>query len=223
MRAYIILGLVVFLGMLGSLPAQELESGGLELVRLKYGGGGDWYNGPSELPNLAEFVRLNTGINVISRGKHVEPLSEELFSFPFLFMTGHGNISFSNEEASRLKIYLENGGFLYVDDDYGLDESFRKELKKIFSDKELVELPFSHPIYHKPYKFPNGLVKVHEHDENPAQGFGIYHEDRLVLFYSFESNISDGWDDIEVHNNPEELRQKALKMGANILVYVLSN
>ncbi len=206
-----------------SMFGQALESGGVELVRLKYGGGGDWYNGPSELPNLADFARGNTGMNIVSRGKHVEPMSEELFLYPFLFMTGHGNVSFSREEAARLRTYLENGGFLFVDDDYGLDESFRKEIAEVFPDKELVELPFSHPVFDSPYNFPNGLPKIHEHDEKPAQAFGIFHEGRLVLLYSYESNVSDGWDDESVHGNPPEIRQKALKMGTNILVFALSN
>ncbi len=215
--------ILIFLIGISFAASQDSLAGALELVRLKYAGGGDWYNGPSELPNLAEFVSKNASIPIYHRGKYVEPMSQELFNYPFLFMTGHGNVTFSNEEAARLRKYLMNGGFLFVNDDYELDKPFRRELKKVFPDKELVELPFSHDIYHCFYNFPNGLPKIHEHDKKPAQGFGIFHDDRLVLFYAYEADIADGWDDPRVHNDPPEKREKALKMGTNIITYALTN
>lgn len=194
----------------------------VELVRLKYGGGADWYNGPTELPNLAKFARENAGINVFATGKYIELKDKELFNYPFIFMTGHGNCYFDEDEARRLRQYLEAGGFLLVNDDYGLDPSFRREIKKVFPDKELVELPFDHPIYHCFYSFPNGLPKIHEHDNKPPQGFGIFVGKRLALFYVYEADIADGWDDPEVHNDPPEKRLAALKMGTNILIYALT-
>ena len=195
----------------------------VELVRLKFGGGSDWYNGPTELPNIAAYVRENCGVNIFATGKYVEPLDEDLFSYPFIFMTGHGSVQFTEQEAQRLRQYLEAGGFLFVNDDYGLDKSFRREVKKIFPDKELLELPFDHPIYHCFYDFPSGLPKIHEHDGKPPQGFGIFVEGRLVLFYDYESDIADGWDDPEVHNDPPEKREEALKMGTNIIIYALTH
>ena len=195
----------------------------VELVRLKFGGGSDWYNGPTELPNLAKFVKENAGINAIATGKYVEPLDEEIFNYPFIFMTGHGNCFFTQAEAEKIRQYLYAGGFLFVNDDYGLDKAFRRELKKIFPDKELVELPFDNEIYHCFYDFPNGLPKIHEHDGKPPQGFGIFIDGRLALFYDYESDIADGWDDPDVHGDPPEKRQAALRMGTNILVYVLTH
>ncbi len=195
----------------------------MELVRLKFGGGSDWYNGPTELPNLAAFVRKNCGVNVFATGKYVEPLDEDLFSYPFIFATGHGSMQFTEQEAQRLREYLMAGGFLFINDDYGLDKSFRREIKKVFPDKELLELPFDHLIYHSFYDFSGGLPKIHEHDGKPAQGFGIFVDDRLVLFYDYESDIADGWDDPDIHNDPPEKREEALKMGANILIYALTH
>jgi hypothetical protein len=203
--------------------AERITSGDVELVRLKYSGGGDWYNGPSELPNISSYVRENTGISIFTVGKSVEILSENLFNYPFLFMTGHGNVTFSNEEIIRLRHYLQNGGFMFVNDDYSLDTAFRREIAKVFPQSELVELPFSHEIYHSFYNFPNGLPKIHEHDKKSPKGLGLYHEGRLVLFYAYESDIADGWDDPQVHGDSEEKRTKALKMGTNIIVYALTN
>ncbi|MBN1754796.1 DUF4159 domain-containing protein [bacterium] len=194
----------------------------ITVARIKYTGGGDWYCDPSSLPNLMEFVRENTDIPAVDLGKAVKLTDEDLFNYPFLYISGHGNISFSNEEVKRLRTYLTSGGFLHADDNYGMDESFRREMKKVFPDKELVELPFSHEIYHIYYDFPAGLPKIHKHDEKPAQGFGIFHEGRMVVFYSYESDLGDGWEDPQVHNDPPEKRLEALKMGANILIYALS-
>ncbi len=195
----------------------------VELVRLKFGGGGDWYNGPTELPNLAQFVKANAGINVSATGKYVEPLDEDIFKYPILFMTGHGNCFFTDKEAANLRLWMNAGGFLLANDDYGLDKSFRRELRKIFPNKDLIELPFDHDIYHSYYDFPSGLPKIHEHDGKPPQGFGIFSEGRLVLFYVYESDIADGWDDPSVHGDPPEKRDAALKMGTNIIVYSLIN
>ncbi len=195
----------------------------VELVRLKFGGGADWYNGPTELPNLAAFAKSNAGIAAFSTGRFVEPASPEIFSFPFIFMCGHGNVFFTDREAANLRKYLENGGFLLVNDDYGLDAAFRREMRKVFPDKEFVELPFDHSVYHYFFDFPAGLPKIHEHDNKPPQGFGIFVEGRLVVFYAYESDIADGWDDPSVHGDPEEKRTQALRMGTNILFFALTN
>lgn len=191
------------------------------IARIKYGGGGDWYNDPSILPNLLQFLRDNTTVEVRTEEEQVSPGDDQLYSCPLLFLTGHGRIFFSQSEAERLRSYLTNGGFLYADDDYGMDEHFRREMKKVFPDKEMVELPFSHPIYHVLYDFPNGLPKIHEHDGGPPKGFGYFHDGRLVVFYSFNTNISDGWADADVHGDPPNVREAALKMGANIVLHAL--
>ncbi len=192
------------------------------LARLKYHGGGDWYNDPSIIPNLLAFMADNTNVAVGKSEAVVEIMDEELFSYPVLFMTGHGRISFSKQEAQRLRLYLTSGGFLYADDDYGMDKSFREEIRKVFPNAKLLELPLSHPIYHSHFEFPKGLPKIHEHDGGPPQGFGIFHEGRLVVFYTYETNISDGWADPNVHGDPPDVRQKALEMGTNIMVFALT-
>jgi CubicO group peptidase (beta-lactamase class C family) len=192
------------------------------LARLKYSGGGDWYNDPSSIPNLLNFMDENTNIRVGSDEAVVEVMDEELFMYPVIFMTGHGRIAFSGEEVTRLRHYLTSGGFLYADDDYGMDESFRKELTRIFPQQDLIELPFSHDIYRWHFGFSDGPTKIHEHDGGPPQAFGLFHEGRMVIYYTFNTNISDGWADADVHNDPVEIRQKALQMGTNILVYALT-
>ena len=193
------------------------------IARLKYRGGGDWYNDPSAIPNLLKFIGQETLIEVDEDERKVSLLSEDLYSHPLLFMTGHGKIVFSQEEVKRLRHFLTHGGFLYADDDYGMDTFFRAEIKKVFPDKELVELPFSHEIYHSHFDFKSGLPKIHEHDGEPPRGYGIFHESRLVVFYTYSSNISDGWPESRVHGNPEHVRTMALKMGVNIVVYVLNH
>ncbi len=193
----------------------------LTIARLKYRGGGDWYNDPSALPNLLTFIRNETKIKTADDEKKISIMSEELYAYPLLFMTGHGKVVFSEDEAKRLRNYLEKGGFLYADDDYGMDKYFRAEMKKVFPNKELVEIPFSHPIFYSHYKFPNGLPKIHEHDGGPPQAFGIFYEGRLIVFYSYNTNISDGWPDPQIHDDPEEIRTQAFKMGTNIFVYAL--
>lgn len=194
-----------------------------QIVRLKYGGGGDWYNDPSAEVNLLKFISQNTNIKVKAEYKFVDISSEEIFSYAFLFMTGHGNVVFSKEDALRLRKYLENGGFLYIDDDYSLDKAVRREMKKVFPEKDFIELPFSHGIYNIMYDFPSGPPKTHKHDEKPPQGFGIFVDKRLAVYYTYESNPSDGWADQEVHNDPPQKREEALKFGTNIVLWALSN
>lgn len=191
--------------------------------RLKYSGGSDWYNDPSAEVNLLTYVRTHAGIDADPKYEFVELSSDKVFSYPMLFMTGHGNVVFSEYEVKRLREYLVRGGFLYVDDDYGLDKAFRREMKKVFPNNPLVELPFSHPLYHCWYEFPNGVPKIHAHDEKPPQGFGIFYEGRLVVYYTYEANPSDGWADPEVHKDPPEVREKALQFGTNIIVWVLTH
>ncbi|MGI5818471.1 MAG: DUF4159 domain-containing protein [Armatimonadota bacterium] len=194
-----------------------------ELVgRLKYGGGGDWYANATSLPNLLEFARAHTNLKLPLREVTVEPGSRDLHGFAWVHATGHGRISFTPEEARNLREYLLGGGFLHVDDNYGLDESFREAVRVVFPDRDLVELPFSHPIYHCFFEFPGGLPKVHEHHGGPPHGYGIVHEGRVVLFYSFNTDLGNGWESAEVHGNPEEIREQALRMGTNLLVYALS-
>jgi hypothetical protein len=205
----------------GSIIPQD--DGGFRIARLKYSGGGDWYNDPSAEINLLKFIQTNTNINVRPVYVFVDVSSDEIFSYPFLFMTGHGNVVFSNTEAQRLRKYLDNGGFLYIDDDYGLDKAVRREMKKVFPEQEFVELPFSHGIYNIMYSFRNGPPKTHKHDEEPARGFGLFSGERLSVYYTVESNPSDGWADPEVHNNPPEKRDEALKFGTNIIVWALTH
>lgn len=196
---------------------------GFQIARLKYNGGGDWYNDPSSEVNLLQFVNKNTNIKVRSEYVFVDINNNELFSYPFLFMTGHGNIVFSNSDAEKLKTYLENGGFLFVDDDYGLDKSFRREVKKIFPENELKEIPFSHGIYNCFYDFSNGPPKIHEHDNKAPKGYGIFIDERLVLFYTVESNPADGWADKRTHNDSDQKREEALKFGTNIIIWALTD
>ncbi|HET54773.1 MAG TPA: DUF4159 domain-containing protein [Ignavibacteria bacterium] len=196
---------------------------GFQIARLKYNGGGDWYNDPSAEVNLLNFVSEHTNIKTIPEYKFVELGSSEMFSYPFLFLTGHGNIVISSDESEKLRTYLNNGGFLYVDDDYGLDNAFRREIRKVFPDKDLVELPFDYGLYHCLFKFNYGPPKTHEHDNKPPQGFGIFIDGRLAVYYTYESNPSDGWTDARVHNTPQDKREEALKFGANIVVWALSN
>lgn len=220
----IVISCALAFGFLGEAFAQAPRvSSAFTITRLKYAGGGDWYNDQSAEVNLLKFIKEHTEIQVEPRYEFVDVNSEQLFTYPFLFMTGHGNIAFSEQEVRRLRTYLQNGGFLYADDDYGMDKAFRREMKKIFPQQELVELPFSHGIYHAQFEFPNGPPKTHEHDKKPPQGFGLFHNGRLVVYYTYESNPSDGWADPEVHNDPPEKREEALRFGTNIVVWALTN
>jgi hypothetical protein len=199
------------------------ENTGFKIARLKYGGGGDWYNDPSGEVNLLKFIAKNTNIKTNPVYEFVDLTTGNIFAYPFLFMTGHGNVVFSDADAAKLKLYLEGGGFLYVDDDYGLDKAFRREIKKVFPDKDLVEIPFSFGLYNCMYDFRNGPPKTHEHDGKPPRGFGIFVNNRLCLYYTYESNPADGWVDPEVHKDPPEKREEALRFGTNIVVWALMN
>jgi hypothetical protein len=224
-----IFAVILFLASASAAMAQgyptTVNKGGSQfrIARLKYSGGSDWYNDPSSEPNLLRFIRQNTNIEVAPEYTWVDLGSDDIFNYPFVFMTGHGNVEFSDAEARRLRAYLDAGGFLYIDDDYGLDKPVRREMKKVFPEQEFVELPFSHGIYHDHFDFPNGLPKTHEHDGKNPQGFGLFSNKRLCVFYTFETNPSDGWADPEVHNDPEEKRQEALRVGTNIVVWALGH
>jgi hypothetical protein len=193
---------------------------GIKIALLKYSGGGDWYAVVDALQNLSKFCNSNLGTNIDLEYASVDVGSPDIFNHPFLFMTGHGNVVFSDVEAENLRTYLMAGGFLFIDDDYGMEPYVRLAIKKVFPELELTELPFEHPIYRQKYEFRNGLPKVHEHDGKPPRGYGIFWQGRLVLFLGVESNISDGWESFEVHRTPEELRQQSLRMGANIIQFV---
>ncbi|WP_422356494.1 DUF4159 domain-containing protein [Roseivirga pacifica] len=194
----------------------------LKMAKLKYDGGGDWYANKTALPNLAKFCNEALNTNFSEQDASVEVGSPELFNYAYLYMTGHGNVVFSPSEAENLRNYLMAGGFLHIDDNYGLDAYIRLEMKKVFPELEFIELPFDHPIYKQKYTFENGIPKIHEHDNKPPQGFGLIYEGKLVCFYSYETDLGNGWEDQRVHDNPEEVRQKALKMGANIISYAFT-
>lgn len=194
----------------------------VKIALLKYNGGGDWYSNPTALPNLIEFVNQNLDANIHPIPSTVETGSYDIFNYPFVHMTGHGNVYFSDTDVEVLRAYLMSGGFLHIDDNYGLDPYIRREMKKVFPEQEFVELPFNHPIYHQEYEFENGLPKIHEHDGKAPQGFGLFYEERLVVFYSYECDLGDGWESYAVHKDPQYIREKALKMGANIISYVFN-
>ncbi len=193
-----------------------------EVAILKYEGGGDWYSNPTAIPNLIRYCNENISTALKEKPKNIEPQSKELYNFPIVFLTGHGNIFFSEAASENLRNYLISGGFLHISDNYGLNEFIRKEMKKVFPELEFEEIPFDHDIYHQNYNFTT-LPKIHEHDARPAQGFGLFYQGRLICFYDFESDLSDGWEDAVVHNDPPEVRLKALQMGANIIAYAFKN
>jgi len=195
----------------------------LSIALLKYNGGGDWYANPTSLPNLISFCNKNLNTNIDAEPGTVEVGSPEIFNYPFLHMTGHGNVVFNNAETDNLRNYLMAGGFLHVDDNYGMDKFIRPQLEKLIPGSKLVELPFNHPIFNQKFKFSGGLPKIHEHDNKPAQAFALFYEGRMVVLYTYECDLGDGWEDAEVHKDPEETRQKALRMGANIINYVFGN
>lgn len=203
-------------------PVQAQSDPTIRIARVKYSGGGDWYSDEQSLEELLTFVQQNTLLDVAPEEDVVELTSDKLFTYPYIYLTGHGNVQFSDDEAQRLRRYLEGGGFLHIDDNYGLDEHIRRELKKVFPNQELQELPFDHPIYHTHYEFPNGLPKIHEHDGEPPQGFGLFTDDgRLAVYYTYETDLGDGWEPPSVHDNPSEKRQAALQMGTNILTFAM--
>jgi len=205
-----------FLYIIALLPALLTAQ---EIAVLKYSGGGDWYGNPTSLPNLAKFCNQNINTKLKPKTSVVEASSPDLFSYAFVHMTGHGNVVFSDNDVINLRNYLTSGGFLHIDDNYGMDKFIRKEIKKIFPDKELAQVPITHEIYKGPFAFPQGMPKIHEHDNKPPQAWGIFIEGRLVLLYTLETDLGDGWEDQEVHNDPVEVRTKALRMGANIVNY----
>jgi len=194
-----------------------------ELAVLKYGGGGDWYSNPTSLPNLIAFCNANINTTINPKPEVVEASSMDIFQYPMLHMTGHGNVFFTDQEAENLRNYLLSGGFLHIDDNYGMKPYITEALKKVFPDKTLIELPKTHDIFNTVYSFPNGLPKIHEHDGKRPQAFGIFEKGRLILLFTFESDLGDGWEDEMVHNDPPEVREKALKMGANIIKYVFEH
>lgn len=202
--------------------SDEADPGRVAIARLHYDGGGDWYANPSSLPNLLERVAADTRLPVARREAVVTPTSPRLRDYPYLYMTGHGNVRFSDEDLDALRNYLLAGGFLHADDNYGMDESFRREMRRLFPDRELVPVPLDHPIYFVVHSLPDGLPKVHEHDGLPAQGLGIFHDGRLVVFYSYQSDLGDGWEDPDVHEDPADVRLRALQMGVNLYVYAVT-
>jgi hypothetical protein len=214
--------LLIFIAFLSIHSLAFLQSS-FQVAVLKYSGGGDYYANPTSVPNLVEFVNENLNANIDNEVPYVEVGSPKIFNYPFIHMTGHGNVVFSNNDVENLRNYLLAGGFLHIDDNYGMDEFIRDEIKKLFPDNKLVELPFEHPIFHQTYIFPNGLPKIHEHDGERPQAFGIIENGRLVLLYTYETDLGDGWEDESVHNDPPEKRLQALKMGANILEFVFLN
>ena len=191
------------------------------ICRIQYSGGGDWYSDPSSIPNLLNFININTNIKVHNEEVKISLKDNNIFNYPYLYMTGHGNIKLTDIEIINLRLHLLDGGFLHVDDNYGLDKSFRREIKKVFPSKNLVELPFDHPIFKSYFIFKNGLPKIHEHDNKPPKAFGLFDNKRLILFYTYETDLGDGWEDASVHNNSEFKRDEALKMGVNIFTYSL--
>ncbi len=200
-----------------------LNANSQEIAILKYNGGGDWYANPTALPNLIRFCNENIETEIEPRPQTVEIGHSEIFQYPFLHMTGHGNVFFTQDEANNLRTYLLSGGFLHIDDNYGMEPYLRKEIIKVFPEKKLVEISADHPIFKSRYEFPNGLPKIHEHDGKRPQALGIFHENRLLLLFTYESDLGDGWEDPEVHNDSEEVRLKALQMGANIIDYAFKN
>ncbi len=207
----------LLLGGWGATPPTDLTLG-----RLHYGGGGDWYANPSSLSNLISAINERTALSLSPRERVVRITDPALWEVPFLHMTGHGNVAFAEQEVRLLRRYLEAGGFLHADDNYGMDESFRREIARVFPDRPLVEVPVDHPVYHLVYDFPNGLPRIHEHDGYPAQGFGIFIRDRLAVFYSYQADLGDGWEDPGVHDDPESLREAAVRMGVNLFVYAVT-
>jgi uncharacterized protein DUF4159 len=211
--------LLLGLALVAAVPHGTRTRSSLTIGRLQYDGGGDWYGNPSSLPNLLKAIREGTTIEVESRERVVSLHSPDLWDFPYIYMTGHGNVRFTDDEVITLRRYLENGGFLHADDNYGMDTSFRREMARVFPDKPLVDVPLDHPVYHIIYEFPRGIPKIHEHDGKPAQGLGVFVNGRLAVYYSYQSDLGDGWEDPEVHKDPPEKRQAALRMGVNLFTY----
>ena len=217
--------LLVIVLMLSGLElwAQAGQNFHFKIARLKYEGGGDWYANPSSLPNLISHINENSTTRIANVEDVVEPGGSQIFQYPYVYLTGHGNVSFSDSEAKNLRNYMISGGFLHIDDNYGMDKYIRREMKKVFPELEFVELPYIHDIYHVHYEFPAGLPKIHEHDNKPPQGLALIYEGRVVCFYTVECDLGDGWEDSSVHNDPAEIRELALQMGANIVLWSINN
>ena len=204
------------------LSSENVPPGAFSITRIHYGGGGDWYSDPSSLPNLLEYLGDHTNVIVNLLEKRAK-IGDDIFSgSSYLYLTGHGNIKFNDEESQILRDHLLSGAFLHADDNYGMDKSFRREMKRVFPNKDFVELPYDHPLFHSYYDFPNGLPKVHEHDGKDPQAFGLFNEDRLMVLYTYECDLGDGWEDEEVHTDPSDIREKALQMGVNIIYFALT-
>lgn len=214
--------ILFFVLILHIIPTKAQSKTTVKIGLMKYKGGGDWYANPTSLPNLAKFCNQNLGMNLNPKIDEIEPGNADISNYALIHITGHGNIIFSPFDAENLRNYLIGGGFLHISDNYGLDKYIRKAMKTVFPELEFTLIPFNHPIYHQKYDFPNGVPKIHEHDGKAAQGFGLFWQGRLVCFYDYETDLGDGWEDPEVHNDSEEVRQKALKMGANIVQYALT-
>ena len=210
--------IVILIGIIILLSGQTFgQQGGYQIALLKYNGGGDWYANPTSLPNLVKFCNSELGTTISNEIATVGPGDPSIFNYPFVHLTGHGNVLFSAQEVENLRNYLISGGFLHIDDNYGLDKFIRPQMKRVFPELDFVELPFDHPIYHQKYSFPNGLPKIHEHDDKAPQGFALIWEGRVVCFYTYECDLGDGWEDPEVHKDSQETRLKALRMGANMV------
>jgi len=207
---------------ISAIPSQAQDDK-ITIARLKYGGGGDWYVGQTQIINLLKGLRERTNVDSATKQEVVQLTDKRLYSYPFIYMTGHGNVSFTEDEVKALRLYLTRGGFLWANDDYGMDKSFRREMKRVFPEKDLVEVPFDHKLYHSYYDLPNGLPKIHEHDNKPPKGYAIFYEGRMVVFYDYESDIGDGLEDAQVYNDPPEKREQALRMAINLVIYVLTN
>ena len=218
LRRAMVPALVLLAGVLAAGRAPRLT-----VARLQYDGGGDWYANPSSIPNLLAAIRERTAFPVERTEARVTIMDDKLWDYPFLHLTGHGNIKLTDEDVVRLREYLLRGGFLHADDNYGLDESFRREMKRVFPDRELVDVPLTHPVYHAVYDFPNGLPKIHEHDGKAARGFGIVLGDRLAVYYSFSSDLGNGWEDVETYHDSPALHEAALRMGINLFVYAVTS
>lgn len=213
------LAIIIFLTSLtGFIYAQQ----SFQIALLKYKGGGDWYANPTSLPNLIAFCNKNIGTNIVSEPATIDVGDPTIINYPFVHLTGHGNVIFTETDVQNIRKYLISGGFLHIDDNYGLDKFIRPQMKKVFPDLDFVEIPFNHPIYHQKFSFKNGLPKIHEHDNKPPKGFGLIYEGRLVCFYTYECDLGDGWEDFEVHRNSDAIRTKALQMGANIIQFVFT-
>lgn len=217
-----ILRILLAIGVAAAAPLPALDPGPVMTIgRLHYDGGGDWYANPSSLPNLLSAIRTRTNLRVAGEEKVVTLRDDELWNVPYLYMTGHGNVHWTDRDLVTLRRYLQQGGFLHADDNYGMDVSIRRELARLFPDQPLVEVPLDHPIYHVVYEFPKGMPKIHAHDGKPAQGFGIFLDGRLVVYYSYQSDLGDGWEDPQVHDDPPEKRESALRMGVNLFAYAV--